>query len=652
MSIPPQGHLPEQLLSEGLVTTDQLEVVLHRVRADGSRLEDALIESGAVSEADLLKFLAKLYRTRFVATNKLARAEVDRGLLEVIPRRLAEQLQVFPVLFDPASSTLSVVSPDAGDANIVAAVQQASSARDVRVYVARPAAVRAAILKHYAGELYAFAQVDTTGREQYLSMIDLYAQHTVQAPAQAPVPPTPTPATAVAVERRERVITEHDVARSSAPRVPSPAASKASFLELATVLVSLLENNRGELRGHSPLVSRWMRKVAERIRLAPEEVHALSLAALLHDVGKAATYHLTALNVAMFDNHRAAAQKTFQTAIKLFEAVPLEPTTVTTLQTMYERFDGQGFPDGLAGKEIPLGARILAVVDTYADLTQNPNNPYRRQLSASEACDVLDRHKGSVFDRNLVDLLRQVVTGDDLRAKLLSERTVVLLLDPDPEESTVLELRMVEEGFEVHLAHNLDEALAVLGRGTVEAVISETDLETASGLDLLASARSSAATAAVPWVFLTRDQRREAIARAFELGANDYVLKPASPEVLIAKVKQLLAQRQARSPQGVSGSLAELALTDVVQVLSQGRKTGQLRIRNGSDQGEVHFLDGAIVNALWQGLRGEEAFYGMLGLSAGEFSLDPSFRPPTKAINSPTEALMLEGMRRLDEARS
>jgi HD-GYP domain-containing protein (c-di-GMP phosphodiesterase class II) len=466
MSIPPQGHLHEHLLAENLISHEQLEVVLHRVRADGSRIEDVLIESGAISEADLLKFLAKLYRTRFVATNKLARAEVDRGLLEVIPRRLAEEFQVFPVLFDPASSTLSVVSPDAGDPSVLEAVQQASNARDVRVYVARPAAVRAAILKHYAGELYAFAQVDTTGREQYLSMIDLYAQHTIQAPtAPSSAPASPT------TERRERVVSDSDVARAP-QRGPSSATARASFMEMLTVLVSLLENNRGELRGHSPLVSRWTRKLAERIRLAPEEAHALVLAALLHDVGKAATYHLTALNVAMFDNHRIAAQKTFQTAIKIFEAVPLEPTTVTTLHTMYERFDGQGFPDGLAGKEIPLGARILAVVDTYADLTQNPNNPYRRQLTAPEACDVLDRHKGTVFDRNLVDLLRQVVTGDDLRAKLLSERTVVLLIDPDPEESTVLELRMVEEGFEVHLARNVEEARGVLARGSVEAGLS------------------------------------------------------------------------------------------------------------------------------------------------------------------------------------
>ena len=75
MSIPPQGQLHEHLLAEGLVTADQLEGALHRVRGDGSRIEDVLIESGVISEADLLKSLAKLYRTRFVATNKLARAE-------------------------------------------------------------------------------------------------------------------------------------------------------------------------------------------------------------------------------------------------------------------------------------------------------------------------------------------------------------------------------------------------------------------------------------------------------------------------------------------------------------------------------------------------------------------------------------------------
>ncbi|MEZ4405329.1 MAG: DUF4388 domain-containing protein [Polyangiales bacterium] len=647
MSTPPSGRLAEMLLGEKLITADQLEGALHRVRAEGVRLEDALVEGGAVAEADLLKFLARQHRTRFVATAKLARADVDRALLEMVPRRLAEEFGVFPVLFDPATSTLSVVSTDAGNPDVSQAVQSASHAREVRVYVARPAAVRAAIQKHYNGDLYAFAQLDATGREQYLSLLDLYDRQNVGVmQANTPVAYAPS-------ERRERMVSDKDFALASASAQQAPGGtSKASFLEAVTVLVSLLENNRGELRGHSSLVARWMKKLAERIRLAPEEVSALCVAGLLHDVGKSATWHLTALNVAVFENHRSAAQKSWQTPLKLFEAVPLEPTTAATLHSMYERFDGQGFPEGLSGKDIPLGARMLAVVDTYADLSQNPNNPYRRVLSPAEACDVLDRHRATVFDRNIVDLLRQTVTGDEVRARLLSERTAVLLIDPDPEESTVLELRLVEEGFDVTAARSADEALEALSRGGVEVVISETSITSASGFDLLARVRATPSTARVSWMFLTRDGRREAVARAYELGVSDYVLKPASPEVLIAKVRQVLAQPAARGPaKGVSGSLSELALTDVVQVLAQGRKTGQLGIRNGSEKGEVHFIDGAVVNAMWGALRGEEAFYAMLGLEEGEFALDASFKPPARVITTPVEALMLEGMRRLDESR-
>jgi hypothetical protein len=172
-----------------------------------------------------------------------------------------------------------------------------------------------------------------------------------------------------------------------------------------------------------------------------------------------------------------------------------------------------------------------------------------------------------------------------------------------------------------------------------------------SGFDLLVRVRGTPALAAVAWVFLTRDSRKESIARGFELAASDYVLKPAPAAVLVAKVRQLIAQRVARHPRGVSGSLAELGLTDVVQVLAQGRKSGQLRVRSGNDQGEVHFLDGQIVNALWPNMRGEEAFFGLLGLSSGDFSFDPTFKPGARVINGSVEALMLEGVRRLDERR-
>jgi hypothetical protein len=77
-----------------------------------------------------------------------------------------------------------------------------------------------------------------------------------------------------------------------------------------------------------------------------------------------------------------------------------------------------------------------------------------------------------------------------------------------------------------------------------------------------------------------------------------------------------------------------------------------LVVRSGGYGGEIHVLDGAVANALWMDLRGEEAFYAMIGLQEGEFALDASFRPPSRVIDASTESLLLEAMRRLDERRA
>src|SRR6185312_11517499 len=127
-----------------------------------------------------------------------------------------------------------------------------------------------------------------------------------------------------------------------------------------------------------------------------------------------------------------------------------------------------------------------------------------------------------------------------------------------------------------------------------------------------------------------RRQERTLAQRAFELGVVDYVTKPASADVLVAKLKALLEQRATASPRstrGVSGSLREMSLPDMVQVLFHGRKSGNLKIRAPGGAGEIHFSEGNIVDAHWGDLRGEPAFYAMVRLTDGDFGLDPSFKP-------------------------
>jgi response regulator RpfG family c-di-GMP phosphodiesterase len=630
------------LLKAGVVKPEHYEAALQYMQDNGERFEEAILALGHVSEADMLKVLATQYRMRFLSTEKLSKADINRATLNMIPKRVAETLLVFPVMFDASSQTLSVVTPDPDNTDLLQQVQITSGARELKAFLARPAAVKAAISKAYNGDSHAFAMVDRQAHAQMHAMMGVYTRNVMSDESMAAAlveAPTKT---------RERVLSEKELADPKRGGA-GVGVNDDAVHELLNVLVSLLENGRQELRGHSAAVARLARRVGERIKLPKETIGAIVTAAHLHDLGKQGQYHLTALNCSEWEGHKVAGQKTVHTPARLLESVHLPDEALKAVTHMYERYDGKGFPSGLAGKDIPLGARVLAVCDTYSDLTQNGRNPYRKQLAPAEACQVLAQHKDKIFGPHLVDLFRGMVLGEDLKAKLLANRSTALVVDADPEESTVLELRMIENGFEVKTARSFEQAVKLLQEGDVDLVVSELDLPQSDGLSLLSEARKHPWGKDVPWVIHTRRQGRAEAQKAFDLGVSDFVPKGSSTDVFVAKLKAMLSKGTRGSSTGVSGSLREVGLAELVNVLWQGRKTGKLKIRSGNESGEIHFAEGDIVNALWNRLRGEEAFFAMLKVQDGDFGLDPSFKPQGRVINENPESLLLEGMRRLDE---
>lgn len=651
----------DYLVQESLISAEQhAKLADHMTRNLGARVEDAILELGLLDETALLKAMATVYKTNFVTTEKLAKAEIGRATLEMIPRRFAEAVGIFPVVFDQKTHVLSVVTADPENFDALREAQMASGARDVKAIVARPAAVKAAIQKAYLGDTQAFTRMERASVAVDYSAL-FYGGHNMLEEA-------PTGTGLVREPARERTIAEKQQTQTpppppklsappAPPPVPPPLPTRAiaaqqgeSFLVLLNVLVSLLEQPRNELRGHSAQVSRLVRRMAERMSIDAASTHALVAAAYVHDLGKMGQFHLTALNCSEYDGHRVAAQKTYSTPARLLEPVKLPKESIDAVDHMYERYDGKGFPDGMLGKDIPLGARILALCDTYADLTENPRNPFRKKLSAEEACAVLVRYKEQFFDPNIVDLFRHMVMGEDIKQRLLANRYTALIVDTDPEETTVVELRMLEQGFVVKTARATDQALKMMQETEFDLVVSEVELTPIDGLALLTEARKHPWGSNVAWVFYARKQERAAAQQAFALGALDFVAKPAPTDVLVAKLKAMLDQRAtARGGRGVSGSLQEMGLPDLVQVLAQARKSGNLKIRSRGDVGEIHFLEGQVVNAMIGELKGEAAFYAMVKLTDGDFALDPSFKATTRGIQQSAEALLLEGMRRMDE---
>ena len=128
---------------------------------------------------------------------------------------------------------------------------------------------------------------------------------------------------------------------------------------------------------------------------------------MLHDVGKLAIpEHILnkpgRLTPAEFERMKSHARIGAEILSEVDFPYPLVPI----VRHHHENWDGTGYPEGLKGSEIPIGARILAVVDCFDALTSN--RPYRRALSVSEAFDIIDARRGTMYDPAVVDVFHQM----------------------------------------------------------------------------------------------------------------------------------------------------------------------------------------------------------------------------------------------------
>jgi response regulator RpfG family c-di-GMP phosphodiesterase len=450
-----------------------------------------------------------------------------------------------------------------------------------------------------------------------------------------------------------------------APAAPGQSVPIGAFLETLKVLVSVGEMGPVSWRqGHAAEVARQSRRLAERVGLGGGELAALTIAAYLHDVGKPDDPHLTLLGLAMVPDQRALAERVCSTPLRLFEGAELPDLTIQILAALYERADGTGLPRRRQGREIPLGARILALVDAYVDLTMNPFGAAGGNVAPREAAlALLRRHKDSLFDGALVDIFQQLISGEDLRQQLLGDRPRVLLADADAEVTSLVELKLAADGCEVRVARSTTEALRCMAQWAPDLVVAEIVLEPGGGLALLEEARRHRRTADVPFFFLSERASAPDLERGFALGAADYLTKPVALELLLAKARRVVTDRarhrDAAPGRRVAGSLAEMPVSDLVEVLGKGKKTGVLhlvrpaRAERPSLAGDVFLDGGKIVHAaLGANLSGHDALYRLLHLGEGEFAFEAGIAPPSRSIDAPTEWLLLEAMRRLDEGPS
>jgi DNA-binding response OmpR family regulator len=237
-------------------------------------------------------------------------------------------------------------------------------------------------------------------------------------------------------------------------------------------------------------------------------------------------------------------------------------------------------------------------------------------------------------------------------------RQNLLLVDADLRSLRVLEVSLRKAGYSVAACADAKSALETLELSKPDLILSDTRLPGIDGFELAQKIRSSAEWSDIPFMFLSSDLSVESKVRGLEQGVEDYLTKPIYIKEIIARVNLVLQRRQRRGLEergGASGktrftgSLADMGIVDLLQTIDNGKKSGVLHLRSGSQTAAIYFRDGSIVDAELGTLRAERAIYRTLVWNEGTFELD--FRDVRRedVVASSTQGVLMEGMRRLDE---
>jgi putative nucleotidyltransferase with HDIG domain len=168
--------------------------------------------------------------------------------------------------------------------------------------------------------------------------------------------------------------------------------------------LDMLDTMEGCVSGHSMAVCELTLKTARRLGVAEQELAPLAAGALMHDIGKV---FIDGRVLAKPGALSSAEWETIRLHPVLGEALlhssSFEATVRAIVRSHHERWDGSGYPDGLDGRSIVLGARIVAAADAFRAMCES--RPYRRALSRGDAARELERSSWAQFDGSCVAAL-------------------------------------------------------------------------------------------------------------------------------------------------------------------------------------------------------------------------------------------------------
>jgi putative nucleotidyltransferase with HDIG domain len=180
------------------------------------------------------------------------------------------------------------------------------------------------------------------------------------------------------------------------------------FLHLVIALVKAIDAKSSWTKGHSENVAKYAEQIAGELGFSGDKIKNLRLAGLLHDVGKIGTYDYVLDKPSKLTKEEYEVVKKHPVlGTKILEGIKQLKNIIPIIRYHHERIDGKGYPDGLKGEEIPLGAKILHVADSFDSMTED--RPYRPNPGIDYAISELKKYSGIQFDPQVVDAFLRVL---------------------------------------------------------------------------------------------------------------------------------------------------------------------------------------------------------------------------------------------------
>ncbi len=445
---------------------------------------------------------------------------------------------------------------------------------------------------------------------------------------------------------------------TGASRGPGPSQRSLVDCFLSTVegIVGLVELSDPLTVGNAASSKRLADGIAREMGLPEERRQEVILAALLHDIGNFTISPGTLDKQGPLEaaEEESIRQHTLR-GVQLVEHIDFPWKIKPIILSHHERYDGTGYPEGRKGRAIPVGARIIAVVDSYLSMTTR--RPHRKTLNHEEAIREINNKVGSQFDPEVVEAFvafvqrRKKFSGDLFQVK-------VLVVGSGDDNLSRMKLQFLREDFVVLTVNDVAAAAELATAEDVRFVLMDISNKWDEALSLLDGLQKRLENSHTDVFFFDTEDSRERRVTALENGAEEVFPEDVSPSEVASRIRRILRKEQAVRKKatlagelgGIEGELGDMSLPEVVQMLSMGQKTARISVKARGLQGVLFLQNGRLTHVEGGGGEGREAFEKLLNLTKGQFRISHGVTTEKRTIDRDAVAALLDALKSLDEA--